>query len=299
MEKPFKLIFSSILRPVVGQDKDIYLAQASIDKLKAFIPEVDTEKNFDLLPVAFNACVVNRVNKNDDAIDTALAVSMYDSFINKPINVEHNRRAVIGVITTAGFSEFGSDKPLTLDEVKDRKSPFNISLGGLIWRSVSKDISEAIEESADPESKKYLSISTSWELGFSEYELIVIDSESKNLEDGKIISDPKLIEEVGASLRAMGGSGIITGSSQRVYRKPKDWALAMGVAITETPAAEVKGILVGTPEESDDKEDKEEKNEESISQQKQVTVKESSINSMKITSIKDITDESLKTRLRN
>ena len=52
----------------------------------------------DLLPVAFNACVVNRVNKNGDVINTATALDICKNFINKPINVEHNRSNIVGVI---------------------------------------------------------------------------------------------------------------------------------------------------------------------------------------------------------
>ena len=58
--------FSSILRPLVSEEKDKYLALASLAQVGSFIPDVDTEKNVDLLPVAFNAAVINRVNKNGD-----------------------------------------------------------------------------------------------------------------------------------------------------------------------------------------------------------------------------------------
>jgi hypothetical protein len=80
--------FSSILRPLVSEEKDKYLALASLMQVGSFIPNVDTEKNVDLLPVAFNAAVVNRVNKNGDVIDTDTAIASYKDFINKPINIE-------------------------------------------------------------------------------------------------------------------------------------------------------------------------------------------------------------------
>ena len=78
-------------------------------ELEKFLPDVDLNKNYDLLPIAFNAFVVNRVNKNGDVIDGETAIAMYKDFINKPINIEHNRKNVIGTILTAGFSEFGTE----------------------------------------------------------------------------------------------------------------------------------------------------------------------------------------------
>ena len=62
-ENKYTTIFSSTIRPLVSEEKDQYLAMASLLDVGEFIPDVDTESNYDLLPVAFNACVANRVNK--------------------------------------------------------------------------------------------------------------------------------------------------------------------------------------------------------------------------------------------
>ena len=85
----FTTNFSSVVKPLVSAEKDEYLALASMVQLEDFLPEVDTHKNIDLLPIAFNACVANRVNKNGDVIDTKAAVDLCQSFINKQINLEH------------------------------------------------------------------------------------------------------------------------------------------------------------------------------------------------------------------
>ena len=110
----YTTIFSSEIKPLVSEEKDKYLAMASLVEIGDFIPEVDTQKNVDLLPVAFNACVINRANKNGDVVNTATSLAMYKDFINKPINIEHNRERVVGVILAAGFSEFGTDKMLVI-----------------------------------------------------------------------------------------------------------------------------------------------------------------------------------------
>lgn len=280
--------FSSVLKPLVSEEKDKYLALASLMQVGNFIPNVNTEKNVDLLPIAFNAAVVNRVNKNGDVIDTETAIASYKDFINKPINIEHNREKIVGVILTAGFSEFGSDISLSEEQVKDLKGPFNITLGGVIWKIANPHLADKIEESSDATSDKYQSVSASWELGFNDYNVVMIDGESKNIEDGALISDASQIESIKNNLRAFGGSGKVD-KTKSVYRKVIGNVVPLGIGLTETPAADVKGIATLKSEASA------EIIEESISKIDNLNVNTDIDNKvMKITSIKDITDESLK-----
>jgi hypothetical protein len=280
--------FSSVLKPLVSEEKDKYLALASLMQVGNFIPNVNTEKNVDLLPIAFNAAVVNRVNKNGDVIDTDTAIASYKDFINKPINIEHNREKIVGVILTAGFSEFGSDVSLSEDQVKDLKGPFNITLGGVIWKIANPLLADKIEESSDATSDKYQSVSASWELGFNDYNVVMIDGESKNIEDGSLISDASQIESIKNNLRAFGGSGKVD-KTKSVYRKVIGNVVPLGIGLTETPAADVKGIATLKSEASA------EIIEENISKIDTLNVNTDIDNKvMKITSIKDITDESLK-----
>ena len=241
MNYNYTATFSSILKPLVSEEKDKYLALASLMEVGNFIPNIDTEKNVDLLPVAFNAAVVNRVNKNGDVIDTETAIASYKDFINKPINIEHNREKIVGVILTAGFSEFGSDASLTEEQVKDLKGPFNITLGGVIWKIANPHLADKIEDSSDVTSDKYQSVSASWELGFNEYNVVMIDGESKNIEDGSLISDASQIDSIKNSLRAFGGSGKLD-KTKSIYRKVIGNVVPLGVGLTETPAADVKGV---------------------------------------------------------
>jgi len=98
MKFEFITSFSSNVKALVAEDKDKYLALASLVDIGSFVPDIDTEANVDLLPIAFNACVVNRINKNGDAVDANTAISMANNFINKPINLEHQRDRVVGTI---------------------------------------------------------------------------------------------------------------------------------------------------------------------------------------------------------
>ena len=284
--------FSSVIKPVVSEEKDKYLALASMVELEKFLPEVDLEKNVDLLPVAFNAFVVNRVNKNGDVVDTDTAIAMHDNFINKPINIEHNRKSVVGTILTAGFSRFGNDEPLTKKEVKDLKEPFNVTLGGVIWKVVDEGLADKIESSSDPTSEDYLGISASWELGFNEYNLVVLEGEEKNIEDALEITDPDEVEKHMDKLKGFGGEGKFDETSN-IYRKVINNVVPLGIGLTSNPAADVQGVLTekGTEEHKALAEENLEK--ETISQNTNNTVKTKKVEAMKIENLTDITDESM------
>ncbi len=321
---PYTSCFATLtIKPMVSAEKDKCLALASLEDIKGFLPTIDTSVNLDLLPVAFNACVINRVNKNKDVVNTDTAIAMCRHFVNKPINVEHNRQKVIGMILTAGFSEFGTDKILSEEQVKGMTGPFNITLGGIIWRVVCPELADHIEEASDPTSDKYLSVSASWELGFSEYNIVLLDGGAKNLNEAKkIITDAKEVEEIKDKLTSLGGPGKI--EDLFAYRMPCNEVLPLGIGFTEKPAAEVKGIV--TPSENEasstgapsatapkiegplptvgivnpdpfpNKIRKESlgENENKISQLVKTNVKTGSNTSMKITSLKDITEDNLK-----
>ena len=313
MKKQTKFLttFSNIkIRPVVSEEKDKYLSVASLEKLKKFLPEINTEDNIDLLPVAFDACVVNRVNKNGDVIDGETAAKIAKNFVNKPINIEHNRKQVIGCILSASFSKFGSNDMLTEAEAKDMKTPFNITLGGVIWKVVDRDLAEQIEESNDPTSQNYMSISASWELGFNDFNLIVLDENEKNIENAQIITDANEIQKLENNLKGLGGSGKLK-NNKYIYRQVLGKVVPLGVGFTLNPAADVQGIA--TPEQQPieiklkDNESSQEIIENQaqsiieptipleniISQEEHLNVREERIY-MKITKIEDITDSLLK-----
>jgi hypothetical protein len=310
----FESIFANIkIRPVVSEDKDKYLSVASLDKLRKFLPDINTEDNVDLLPVAFDACVVNRVNKNGDVIDGETAAKIAKNFVNKPINIEHNRKQVIGCILSANFSKFGSNESLAEADIKSMKTPFNITLGGVIWKVVDKDLADQIEESNDPTSDNYMTISASWELGFNDYNIVVLDNGEKNIENGTIVSDAAEVEKIKDYLRGFGGNGKL-GDDKSVYRQVLGKVVPLGIGFTLNPAADVQGVAT-PPEEaikielktnksSDEVELKEEEkavigeepvlaSKNNISQEESLDVKKERIY-MKITKIEDITDSLLK-----
>jgi len=230
-----------IVQAMIPFDEDKYLAVASIDQLKQYLPQnVDLDINRDLMGVAFDAFVVNRGNKNGHIISTDIALAMVENFINKPFNIEHNRKVVVGVCTGYGFSEFGSSKPLTLEEVKAMKDPFNVVLSGYVWKIVNPDFASELVESSDPSSNKYLSVSASWELGFNEFN---VAKGSKNLADATIIEKEEDIVELKDRLKVFGGNGF-TEDGDMVLLNLQGNVLPLGIGFTNTPAAEVSGVVI-------------------------------------------------------
>jgi hypothetical protein len=297
------------------------LASASLEDLRPLLPSDDViNDDSDLLYTAFNAAVVNLINANDHGIgtETALAVSKY--FVKRHLNLEHDRWSVIGHIITQGYSTFGENKLIEESELVGTKEPFNICLGGIVYKLVREYIADFIEESADPESDWYQDVSASWEIGFNEFDIVL---GSKKLSDAQIVSDPQKIAEYTKYLRMEGGEGFLPdGTPVYCLIKGKD-ARPLGCALTTNPAAAVKGLLIPEPKDdetdpemegccsnksnaSEDKiaslelkietlekelKEKKEKFNDSASQNKKTNV--TKIN-MKINSIKDITSDFLK-----
>ena len=157
------------------QIDDAFVSKASLNELSSLVPKnIDFEKNVDLLGVSFNAAVLNVFNRNGVGIDTSTALKYNDQFIHKPTNIEHNKDKIVGHIVTAGFSYYGSNKILSNEELENKKDPFNIALGAVVYRSANKQFAELLEKSTDPEDESYYKkISASWEVDFSNYVLAV------------------------------------------------------------------------------------------------------------------------------
>lgn len=278
-----------VVQARVDFDEDKYLAVASIDQLKGYLPNsVDLDVNKDLMGVAFDAFVVNRGNKNGHMIGTENALAMVHNFVNKPFNIEHNRKTVVGFCTGYGFSEFGTSKPLTLEQVSAMEEPFNVVLSGYVWKITNPEFAEELVSSSDPSSSKYLSVSASWELGFNEFN---IAEGSKNLNEATIIENEEDILKHKDDLKVFGGSGISSISGKQIFLNLQGNILPLGIGFTNNPAAEVKGVVISydSPEDNKNQKEDNEMNKKSVSSE----IKDVK-NIMQINQIEDITDEAMK-----
>lgn len=209
-----------------------------LEDLKSLLPNSEEIKNNpDLLYTCFNAAVINLINLNGDGITTEGAKILVESTKFKPMNIEHSREDIVGVITNYGFSTFGENKTLTEQELTN--DPFNLSLAAIVWKISNKTFYKFLLDSQDEDSESYKAISTSWEVGFNTYKLAV---GSKDLRKAKIIDDEATVEEYSKYLLSMGGTGFLP-TGEEVYRIIGDDCRFLGCAFTTNPAAAVKGVL--------------------------------------------------------
>ncbi len=236
-------------REIAGID----ISKANIENLRPLIPtNVDLKKNIDLMGVAFNAAVVNEFNKNGDGISTKTAIDSVQQFVHKPTNIEHDKKKVVGHIVNAGFSDY-SDSSLIINVDDNETEPFNIALGAVVYKTVDKEFFDTLQRSTDPKNRIHNTVSASWEVGFSDYQIAV---GSKNLKDAEIISDKNKIMEMKGMLRGFGGKGKMDDGTP-LYRLITGTVYPLGIGFTMKPAANVKGII------SDQKEELVEKPKES------------------------------------
>ena len=302
-EKKHKIIFSSILKSLVSEEKDKLLAIASVSELQNFIPKVDN-RNHDLLPFATSAFVANHANLNGAIVGTKEAVETAELFINKQVNLNHNRNKVRGVILTVGFSEFGTEKPISKEDALKSNDPFNITVGGILWRVVDENLAQLIEETNDPSSEYFQAISSSFEVSFDEFDIVKLPKKSRYLSDGEIITDIEQKAKLTPLLKTFGGDGILD-KEHKIAILVKGEVLPLGIGLTENPAAAVKGIAIFQEAENDDDQDKKTQtdatNTQIISQSNDLNVIPNTnlINKdmPKLTNIKEITDEALKTNV--
>jgi hypothetical protein len=240
MKKDY-LYTTSFDSPILAytQEEESFISKASLKNLRSLLPQdIDFSQNIDLLGVAFNAAVVNQFNKNDDGIDAALATQIVRNFNHKPTNIEHDKEKIVGHIINAGFSEYGgSNKIISIEEAPEIKDPFNIALGAVVYKHVNKDFVNLIERSVDELDTLHEAISASWEIGFSEYDILV---GSKNMKDAERI-DPKHFNDIKPMLKAYGGTGSMKDGT-KVYRLLKGEIFPLGIGFTTKPAADVKGL---------------------------------------------------------
>ena len=223
-----------------------FISKASLHNLESLIPKgIDFEDNIDLMGVAFNAAVVNRFNKNGDGIDSNTAIEYTKNFVHKPTNIEHDKDKIVGHIATAGWSEYGTSRIMQEEELIGYEKPFNIALGAVVYKSANSLFAEALEKSVDPRGGAHHSISTSWEVGFSDFVLAV---GGDYLEDARIVSDPEEMEQMVGNLKAYGGSGK-TDKGESVNRLIVGKIYPLGIGYTTNPAAHVKGVFMKSEEE--------------------------------------------------
>lgn len=264
-------------------------SKASIDELKeltALMPEDKSDE--DLLYCSFNLGVAGLVNANDHGILPATAVSMMNTFKMKPMNIEHYRSDVVGVITNVGFSSFPENKLMAQEDCADCKMPFNMAASAVVWKKVNPWFADSLKYSNKEDGWDYKGISTSWEVGFDEY---VIARGSKNLFDAEIVEDEAEVKRLSKYLRQFGGTGF-DDNHKEVYMVISGEPCGIGGGFTANPAAAVSGVIVHDPED-------EEEDEKEMDESKDIILKDSNNNDKKISQSNKTTVEWINMKFKN
>jgi len=277
---PYKARFGGgVVKASVDESIDKYLSKASLEDLKKLDINsiVNLEDNVDLIGTVFNAAVINRLNKNDDGISTETALAIKDLFAHKPHNLEHKSQRIVGHIVKAGWSTYGGNQMISDEEAAKLTEPFNLVLGGVVYRTIDEKFADLLIEASDESSDKYMIIATSWEIAFTKYNLVL---GSKNVNEAEIVSDPDKIEELKQHLRCNGGTGKLPDGRYigRLIVGGVGDVLPIGVAFTTRPAADVEGVLsfdwsqveesVAKAEDDDTDEDEEDEDDEETPENK-------------------------------
>jgi len=255
----YTTVFAATNLKVYNPDEqDKFIARASYENVKKYLPDIDFEKNYDLLGVSFGGYISSRANLNGQIVSGRCAKNLAPLFVHKFIDIDHSRATrVRGVITNYAFADVITEAPLTDEEVEDRisrEAPFLVCFGGVIWRLVDEDFALALEKRNDPFSD-YTPIRASWECIFSEF---TIAEGSKNLSEARIISDPKEIEDIHQCLTHFSGNGINPKNSKEIYLLLGDDSLSLGMGLVLNPAQPLlQSVYVNSPQAqaSDDEEE--------------------------------------------
>jgi len=220
-------------------DARFQVSKASLDELKKLSPKIDFEENPDLLGVSFNLAVPNMINNNGDGISGATARNIAKRFLNKYLNIEHNKDRVVGHITNYAFNKLGTNEFMTEEEAGQTLDPFYLSVAGVIYKTVDKKFAELMTRNSDPKDTFHNAISASWELGFSNYFIAV---GNKSLKEADIVTDPEMVKEMSKLLKSKGGNGKLKDGTP-IYRVIVGDIYPLGGGFTTNPAAEVNGVI--------------------------------------------------------
>jgi len=220
-------------------DKDFQISKASLDELKKLSPNIDIENNPDLLGVSFNLAVPNMINNNGDGISGATASKIAKRFLHKYLNIEHNKKRVVGHITNYSFNKLGTNEFITEEQAAQTLDPIYLSVAGVIYRTVDKSFTSLMLRNSDKNDKFNNSISASWEIGFSTYYLAI---GSQSLKEAEIVTDSAQIQELSQFLKAKGGSGKMNDGTP-IYRLIVGEIYPLGGGFTTNPAAQVNGVV--------------------------------------------------------
>lgn len=283
---PFRATFTSDANFQKLETREaVQLAKASVEQmlhsdamedeekkaLEKVLPKIDFEKNFDLLGLAFEGNEVNVCNRNGEGIGSDVALLLAETCPHKPLNMEHSKFDIVGHLTNCAFKR--GDKTLQASEVENDDQPYKMCYGAVVYRVAHQGFANYLEEVQEEGEYEDFQYKASWEIAYRDYDLYIGNNQFAK---ATLVPENQK-EEYSGYLLKNGGTGYDK-NGLPVFRRIKGEALLIGFALTTTPAADVKPVIVASQDWIEEKKSKkEEKNSEST-----VVVNEESNDTMDI-----------------
>lgn len=251
----YKTSCSAEIQIITPTDEDKNLAQASLTNARQYFPEdIDPASTPDLLYITFAGYNGGICNRNGHGVRKEDAINLAKFFKNKYIDLEHDRTRIVGNLLGYGFTKHGEDECMTEAEAKEYDGPIDVILSGYIWATIDENLAKLINDSNDPTSSGYKSVSASWEVYYTDYDIGV---GSRFIHEAKVITDPDEKNNYAGYLRHNGGKGFDENGNQ-VYAIFTGDCLPVGLGLVGNPAAFVEGVTVLQNEPEEDTEEHEE-----------------------------------------
>lgn len=214
---------------------------ASLDALKSVFPKnIKPDESPDILFIASNLVRLDEKNANGDCLSLTIAKEIYKKWINKLVDIEHDRKHIVGFILNSEFVNANTNEVIPEDKVDDFEGPIDIAYAAAVWKLVSPNLCAFLVEASDPKNAKYGAASSSLELGLDTYQIVV--SPTTSLKDGKILTNQKEIKEYTPYLQAKKGSGRDS-KGNYVFRNIIGYCLPTGAGLVANPASNVNGVF--------------------------------------------------------
>ncbi len=244
----YKTRFEVSAHPYTPPAEEQMVATASLDKLRALLPAgIDPDAHPTLLYIAANLAVAGVVNLNDDAMTLEDTLRTHRAFEWQLVDIEHDRSQLRGFIVKAGLSELGTDRLISEAEARAAGKPVNIAVIIALWKVADPELCSYIERMDAPASPDRGKLSLSFEVGFDDYDIVVLPNGTTNLSLASQVVTPDAADfgRYDRLLRVNGGKGAL-GKDSRVARIIMGNIVPLGAGIVTVPAAAVKGLTTIT-----------------------------------------------------
>lgn len=250
-EYRYKTTFAAKILPIDSEkgQKIVSFASKNSNLSKLLPKDVNLTDNIGFQLFESEAFLVNVLNLNSDGVATAEGIKLKESAPLGFIDLEHERKNLIGVIVDSNYTDIKTGNQLSEADIKDTDNPFAVSITGIIWRAPNPDLADAIANINSKDSELKDEIYCSWEVMFDSFDLLIIDKNKFNFSEGKLISDQGEVEKLSKKLQCYGGSGM-TDDGKKIGRVPIGDTVCLGVGLVNHPAGQLSPIVVEDTKES-------------------------------------------------